>query len=271
MVPLLSYLAGSAKVITVDIHPWLRRGNTKKAIASLSGLVDSFGERLGSDRGVIRERYGFMSNAAEGAQTLEELLSRLNIEYLCPYDFAKSDLEDKSIDVILSSNVLEHIPPDTLVRIHRETARVLSGGGFAIHRFNPGDHFHDLTGSTVNFLKYEERTWRFLGGYGLSYHNRLRTCEHVDLVRRAGLSLDFWGDSLDSEAMKTLQEGALRIAPRFTGMRVEFLAAFYSWFVLRRQGHARLVEGPLRLRWIDEILDDPEARNFRAPEECAAC
>lgn len=48
-----------------------------------------------------------------------------------PYDGRNFPFEDKSFDVVFSSNVLEHVPD--LPQMHSESMRVLRQGGFCLH------------------------------------------------------------------------------------------------------------------------------------------
>ena len=253
--PILAFLAGAARVITVDIHPWLTRKNTLKTVDAVSSFLEAFAQKADCNKEMLKQRYDLLRNVAHRAPSLNELLIPLGIRYLCPYDITENEFEDNSIDVIFSSNVLEHVPPHALLDIHRETARVLSESGLAMHRLNPGDHFHPLTGSTINFLKCDEKVWRFLGGYGLSYHNRLRSCEHADLVKNAGLCLAFWADSLDERAISALKMKQIALSARFAGMPTQFLCAYYSWLVARKAEPSESVGRPAKVKWVDEILD----------------
>lgn len=251
--PMLAHLGGAERVFTVDIHPWLRLRNAVKTLRSLGPFLDEFAVKAQCNPDDVRSRYERARNAADSAHNLGDFLEGLNIRYLCPFDLTTSDLGSVRVDVVLSSNVLEHVPPQDLLAIHRTTARMLSDQGAAVHRFNPGDHFSPLTGSTVNFLRYSETAWRRLGGYGLSYHNRLRSCQHAALVREAGLRLALWADALDARALHVCKQGTLPVARPFASMPAEFLCAHYSWFVVRGD-EGPSAETPVRVNWIDDLL-----------------
>jgi len=254
-VPILSYLAGAKQVFTVDIHPWLRLHNTVKTIRALSDFLNSLNDKTGHNRESVIRRYRFVNTLAQKVASLDELLTPLHIEYICPYDITTCDLPDKSVDVAFSSNVLEHVPPDTLLKMHCELGRLLSDGGFALHRFNSGDHFENFTGSSINFLKFSERTWRLLGGYGLSYHNRMRSYEHAELARRAGLTLLFWADRVDEKAMLQLRKRQIKLDSRFTALTPETICASYTWFVTCAKAGRKSVESPIQAVSIADFLE----------------
>ena len=174
---LLSYLFGAREVVTVDIHPWLTLGNAVKTFEHAQRLGEGVLEKVGADRADFAERCRTASRSASAARHLDGFFAPLGIRYLPKTDLLVADIPDGSVDVVFSSNVLEHIPPEVLAEIHGKTGRLAREGGFAVHRFNPDDHYKNLSGSSVSFLEYDERGWRLLGGYGLAYHNRLRTVE----------------------------------------------------------------------------------------------
>ncbi|MFO7956946.1 MAG: class I SAM-dependent methyltransferase [Candidatus Brocadiia bacterium] len=255
--PVMAQLLGARSVVTVDVHPWLRLGNMVRTIEELEPMLDDMARRVGAEAGMVHERHGRLLSAARETAALQDVLEAARIDYRCPCDLTKAPLPPESFDVVFSSNVLEHIPPDDLRRIHRQVGRLLRDGGLAIHRFNPGDHFVELTGSTVNFLRFSERAWRWLGGSGLSYHNRLRSCEHAGLLSEAGLGLRLWADALDREALRTELGRTVMPAEPFERMPAEFLAAYYTWFVAGR-ADGESVTKPARVRWIDALLDGPD-------------
>ena len=86
-----------------------------------------------------------------------------------------------------SNDVLMLAFMNDLRRIHTEAYRLLVPGGLAVHRVDVGDHFAtiDRRITTGNFLQFSEEDWRWYGGSGLSYHNRLRCTDHVRLLDEA--------------------------------------------------------------------------------------
>ena len=258
-VPLLSHLAGARKVITVDIHPWLTLHNTERTVKALEAFLDGFAHHIGQDADDLRVCYRDVRQNLEKSGTLQEFFESINVSYICPCDITRHPIEAESADIVFSSNVLEHIEPDLLLRIHRRTGELMNPDGLAVHRFNPGDHRQAGTGLSINFLRYPESTWRFLGGTGLAYENRLRSCEHAELVRKAGLKLQLWADALDQSSLEALKTGGVDLAPRFRYISQEYLCAFYSWFVVRPNSCYASLKEPIRVKWIDELLSDKPA------------
>ena len=253
-VPLLAHLLGARRVFTVDIHPWLTLRHTRQTVDAIRDLADTAAAKLGVEPAEFSLRADDLAHRAGKAREIADIFGPAQIHYLPRTDLLEADMPPNSLDAVFSSNVLEHIPPDTLSAIHRKTAQLVRAGGFAVHRFNPGDHFANLSGSTIRFLECDDREWQGLGGRGLSYHNRLRTCEHAELIRETGWTPAFWAEQVDREAIEQLREGRIVPVPRYAEMSPEQICAFYAWFVLRKDAAASAA-APLRCEWIDDILD----------------
>jgi hypothetical protein len=204
-------------------HAWRRLGGHLTAIAAVC--------RVSED--AVRRRYAAV---APGASTLRDLLGPLGIEYVYPGDARCTGLADGSVDVVLSSNVLEHIPRDIQGAVHRESVRVLRRGGLAVHRFNPEDHYapDDPRITAVNFLQYSEREWHWYGGSGLSYHNRLRAPDFREMFGAAGFAIEICRVRTNERALEALRSGRLMIDEAFRQYPAEELAVDYMWVACRK-------------------------------------
>jgi hypothetical protein len=145
-------------------------------------------------------------------------------------------LPEGSVDVVLSSNVFEHIPPEILATIHRESYRILKPDGVAAHRIDPGDHFSicDRSITTANFLRYSRAGWWWFGGSGLAYHNRLRCGQHQALLERAGFSILASRVRVSERSIEALTSGRLSVDAEFAGFTAQELAADFLWIVGRK-------------------------------------
>lgn len=269
-VPLMARLLGAERVVTVDIHPWLSLENVEDTVGALGVRLGDLAGISGAAEEELSREYCRLQKLLTRADDARDLMRRAGIEYLCPYDMTKNDFPDDSFDVAFSSNVLEHVPPETLRDIHRQTARVLDDRGWAIHRFNPGDHYKTFTGNPCNFLKFSERTWRMLGGHGLSYHNRLRSSDHARAARKTGLDIRLRANRVDEKAREAIERGELHLAPRFRGHSSSDLAATYTWLVLT-PGELRDSQGfPVRGDTLEEILQQLNGEEGRRQKPVSA-
>ncbi|MDB5357478.1 MAG: Methyltransferase type 11 [Phycisphaerales bacterium] len=231
--PLILYLIGAKRTITFDINPWMDATYAFETYGALRGHLDFIAEDAGVPHDDVRGRYDrIMAPSGDIDQLLEECF----IEYRCPGDAGKTGLAEGSIDFVCSSNVLEHIPPDELERIHREAFRVLRREGLAVHRFNPQDHYSgvDRTITGANFLQYSQEQWHWYGGEGLAYHNRLRCAQHEKLLHDAGFVLRVNRVRIDERARAAIEAGRLSVHHDFAGFTAAQLAADYMWLVGER-------------------------------------
>jgi SAM-dependent methyltransferase len=154
---------GVGKQVLVDIRPLGR-----------ADLINDVIERLGLPLKI--------KNVGE--------LSSYGIEYRAPCDARGTGLPDDSIDVITSTNTMEHIPPDDLDGILLECARILRPDGVASFLVDYQDHwsYFDSSLSPYHFLRYSEREWRRWNP-SLHYQNRLRHRDYVGKIERAGFEI----------------------------------------------------------------------------------
>jgi hypothetical protein len=183
---------------------------------------------LGIDEPEVHARLA----AARTAGTLAEWLQRMQITYL-NRDLASANLPAEGFDAIFSSNVLEHVTPGGLRSIHGESWRLLRRGGRIVHRFNPQDHFSTIDGSITgaNFLQFSESEWEWLGGSGLSYHNRLRCPQHRTLVLESGFDVTLERRRADPRARRAIESGDLRVHSDYAAFDPVELTDDYMWIV----------------------------------------
>jgi SAM-dependent methyltransferase len=139
------------------------------------------------------------------SRNLGELLGRSRIEYFAPADARATGLEPDSIDLVYSNSVLEHVPPEVIRGLMKESFRVLKPGGLALHNVGCNDHyaFFDKSISFVNYLQYEERSWR-LWNNSLQYQNRLRAPEFEELAAAAGFEVIYKRTSVRPGALEAI-------------------------------------------------------------------
>jgi SAM-dependent methyltransferase len=228
--PFILHLIGADRIITLDVNRWLNEAYAWETFRALEERLPAIADRLKVKVSDLQRRY-----EAAKPRSKDSLLQALAVEYRCPGDARRTGLSDESVDFVCSSNVLEHVPPEILRDIHRESLRILRPGGLAVHRFNPGDHacHVDPSVTAVNFLRYSERQWHWYGGSGLAYHNRLRCIQHQSLLEEAGLIV-LARVRIDPASVEAIQNGNLVVHPDFARFHPEELAADYMCVVCTR-------------------------------------
>lgn len=119
------------------------------------------------------------------APDFDSFLRVANAEYRAPGDAANTGLPDGSVDLFFSRSVLEHIPSPILEKITRESARILRGR--ASHSIGLHDHLAETDPeiSRIHFLSHGPLVWKLVNNR-ISYHNRWRAQDFVDLFGRHG-------------------------------------------------------------------------------------
>lgn len=221
VLPLLCSLGDARRVVTLDINPWLDWAYARATLRHVRERLDTFAPPLTVPLDTLRARCAALADA----RSLRDFLDAARIDYRCPADAVACGLPDASMDVVVSSNVLEHVPPRALEAIHREMHRVLRPGGLAIHRIDLSDHFshNNARVSALNFLKFSEEEWRRYGGGRLGYQNRLRPSMHIDLFRPHFRILDTI-IRRHQATLDAIRAGELALAPEFGQVDPEDLA-----------------------------------------------
>ncbi|MGH2882085.1 MAG: class I SAM-dependent methyltransferase, partial [Solirubrobacteraceae bacterium] len=119
---------------------------------------------------------------------LGELATRFGITYLAPQDARDLPLPDGTVDFVSSTFTLEHIPPEDIAAILRETRRVMAPEAMISSLIDMQDHYNyiDSGVSVYNYLRYPAWRWRFLNP-SLQPQNRLRHSQYLRLFDQAGL------------------------------------------------------------------------------------
>ena len=120
----------------------------------------------------------------------EEDLEKYGIRYKAPADASKSELPDRIVDACISTNTLEHIPKEKILKIFHELHRILKDSGIVSAKIDYSDHYAhtDKNISLLNYLKYSEREWQ---KYNHSSHhqNRLRHYDYIAIFQSTGFEL----------------------------------------------------------------------------------
>lgn len=251
-VPYVLALGGARRVITLDVNPWLTFDYAWETWQALEPELPEIAARLGLPENEVRDRYeavgtsprlprnwkGTHGTTADDhpAGRLSDLFGPLEIEYVFPGDARATDLDDASVDIIVSSNVLEHIPRDVQEAIHQESLRILRPGGISVHRFNPQDHYSTVDPRLThgNFLRYSSREWNWYGGSGLAYHNRLRSRDYREMFQEAGFDIAVCRERVDERTLQAIQMGQLPIHEDFNRYTLEELAVDYVWMACEK-------------------------------------
>lgn len=179
--PICFWLAGARKCITYDLRRHLNPNLVHRCVRSLERHLGAIAEAVGVSVSDIRDRY---------ARVQDDVLSSCNISYVAPGDVCHTGLPDASIDILYSNSVLEHVKKAALTKLFRESLRILRPLGVVVHCVACNDHYShfDLNISSVNYLRFSERQWRWWNNV-LQYQNRLRAGDFLRVAEQTGLRI----------------------------------------------------------------------------------
>lgn len=209
--PCALFLMGAAEVVTVDITRLLRPELVEASVAYLRAHWGAYRPRFAehTDPEALDARFDALCAAMPVQGNMSRVLSVMNVDYRAPADGARLPLDDRSIDLMVTFVVLQHVPPDPMRAILEEGRRLLRDDGCMIHTANTGDHFAhvDSSLSPLEFLRWSERQWMLIAGNRFMYQNRMRADDYYDVFRRAGLKIAHVDELVDERALRDLRNG----------------------------------------------------------------
>jgi hypothetical protein len=228
IIPIGLYLCGAKTVWTIDISDLLTPSAINTVLqyyeeCSRSSLLKTLLPALRTDRLEALMQVKAAANTEAPASFLE----RLNIRAIVA-DAQKTPIPDKSIDLHLSSGVLEYIPKPILKNIIAEARRVAEPGAIASHRLNLMDQFSyfDKSISPLNFLRYPAKRWRWLDS-PLTTQNRLRISDYREMFTEQGYRVLLEENILGRDA----DLDRITLAPEFRNYKRQDLLVLESFLV----------------------------------------
>jgi SAM-dependent methyltransferase len=218
--PVCFYLAGARSCQSFDLTRHLQWGMTARMVRRLEVHLPAIAASSGRTPAEVEAAYKRLLPC----RSLDELLHQINLRYAAPADARHTGLPEGSVDVAFSNSVLEHVPPDVILGLMRETRRVLRPGGIGMHGANCGDHYayFDKNITMLNYLQYSHDEWRVWNN-DLLYQNRLRPCDFVRLAEEAGLNTVFARSQPAPELLECLP--GLTLSSEFAAYPPEQLCA----------------------------------------------
>lgn len=230
--PILLWLLGAKRVVTTDLNRYLRPELVAEDLAffrSNASLLEEFVDR----RHGSRDRLESLQNLPLTTTDLRGVYELCCIDYLAPADASQLSLADKSVDLHVSTNVLEHVPPDALASILAEGARVLGDDGLAVHRIDHSDHFwhSDDSLSAIHFLRYSNSQWSRIAGNQFMYMNRLRRDDFEAIYAANYHCVQSISCEPDEQVLTELRHSPPPLDQQFADKSEEVLATLSSLFV----------------------------------------
>jgi hypothetical protein len=234
--PIIFWLAGARKIITVDLNTLMRN----ELIIDIMFFVQTETEK-------IKNIFGDLLNDDRFEQLLDysktekinktDFLNLCQIEYKAPCDASKTNLPDNSIDYHMSHNVYEHIPMDILYNILLEGNRIIANNGLFVNHIDYADHFSymDKNISAINFLQYNEKDYMKYAGNKFMYMNRARHNEFVDLFENVEHNFLEITPYKDENIAKMLENNQIILDEKYRNIDKKILSITKSIFITNKK------------------------------------
>jgi hypothetical protein len=230
IVPLGLYLCGASAIWSYDLVPVLDRNTLRRTLDLFcelrrTGLLESILPEVRAERLSALEQCTGRIDHRSPAQ----ILKNLHI-HLCLGDARTSLLPSRSIDLVFSTVVLEHIGRAVLVALFEEFKRVASTGAVMSHLVGLADQYagFDAAITPYNFLKYSDRQWRLFDN-PIIPQSRLRLADYRELFKQTG-----WAVVEELNTSGSLEDlRSIELAQKFKKYSTEDLLVLSSWMVAR--------------------------------------
>lgn len=232
--PVCFLLAGVGRVHSVDLNRHLSERLTLRMHDSLRGHLGRIAGLAGQPEADVAARYKAMTRAVAAGP----LLPALGVDYLAPCDASYLPaLPDRSVDIVYSNSVLEHVPPQQIAALFRESHRIMKDGGVMVHAVACNDHYahFDRGISFVNYLQYSDRRWRIWNNR-LQYQNRLRAPDFIRYAEESGFRILHQTRAVRPGTMEAAAR--MELAPQFRHYSREDLTATSVNFVAAKESRA---------------------------------
>ena len=227
VVPIGLFLCGASEVWTWDIVAHLRLERVRFALNSFLAL-HAAGELERHLPDLLPERLNMLREVGAdcSATAPAELLDRLSIHYRIG-DVTHNELPAGSVDLFTSIGVLEYIPTEALVPLFAEFRRIAATDAVMSHLilFDDQYAYYDRHITPLNFLKFSDRTWRWLNNPIIPL-NRLRITDYRQALGDTGFRIieETIVDSCDATVL-----ARIRLAPRFRRYPEGDLLVLRAW------------------------------------------
>ncbi len=208
--PLCFSLAGAGRCHTFDLNRHLGASAIRPTLRHLERHLAAIAEASGEPEAAVKARWERLMQTPLDTDILE----RAGIVYRAPADAGATGLADRSIGLVFSNSVLEHVSPGALRSLMQESHRVLEPTGLTLHSVNCGDHYayFDRSITPIHYLRYSDKQWRWWNN-DLLYQNRLRPVDFIAAARAANLTVKLHWQRPRQDLLARL--ATLPIAPEF--------------------------------------------------------
>lgn len=228
IIPIGLYLCGAEEIFTIDIVNHLRPESLKEVLVFFSdwaerGQLSKLLPIKDETRIARLQSLAMQKNVTDPRQLLQRLNIKVVIADVCRWAGSLG-----RVDLIVSNDVLQHIPPQVISDIFNTLRNMANDTSIMIHNINMIDHY-SLTDKNIapfNFLQYSDNYWKIYNN-SLHYQNRLRMSDYSNIHNKTGWKI------LSTEIMKgnIADIDKIKLNNKFTAYPKEDLLIIRGWIV----------------------------------------
>ena len=177
-----------------------------------------------------REKASALLGRVLECAVFDEVYRLLGCRYVVDAEGRLDALEDGSLDLVFSSEVMEHIPASTLPRLANDLARVLTARGHVNQHIVEADHLclYAPGMHAKSYLRFSDREWARWFDNRVQYMNRWQHSDFVRLFRKHGFAI------VDQEITNSVDTASIEVDPRWREYDKADLDATVTRLLVRR-------------------------------------
>jgi hypothetical protein len=163
-------------------------------------------------------------------RSFDEAYKILGFTYLLAPDGSLDSLPDASLDLVFSSDVMEHIPDAAMPTLARSLMRVVKPGGMVAQQIVPSDHLciYAKKAHKKAYLEFSDTQWSRWFENDVQYQNRWQQSDFRRVFNEAGFEI------MAEAIIDRVDTSDLKIADRWAGYPREDLDATVTRMLVRR-------------------------------------
>ena len=228
----LLWLVGDYKIYLFDVADKGKLTYIRNYLQHLHDNIDLLVQELGIDRDVSLCKL----EALLRLETREEIYEACNFVLCITKDTDTPFLPENSIDFMVSTCVLNHIPPEVLLPELVALRRMLKPEGRMYHHLGHQDHwtYHDRSANQFNYYRYSDRWYRTIFDTKFEFHNRFVKQEWLALFRQCDLEVEEYNANITDKSREQIAK-LPHIDSRFAKYPRDDLAITHTYVLLRRK------------------------------------
>lgn len=235
LIPILLISMGAKEVVTIDLNRYLKK---QIMLEGLEWIAKSRDKNKGMMSYMNIERIIDLKKEIEkNERSVDKVLENFGVKYIAPFDAQTMNGMGNKFDLVISYNVMEHIPKQVLENIIKASIKTLNENGQFIHKIDYTDHFQhsDKTISIINFLRFSKTEFDVLAGNKYMYMNRMRDDDFERAFLDNGLEISYTEKKKSEEVSKLLKgnDWKLILDQEFREKSINTLEIIEAWYGLK--------------------------------------